>query len=167
MGIQESLLGTGVPAEDKTRRRYVTKKNRGTPYTPEQRRDALNGWWEANMQGLFYQLAQNVMGSDSALTASRAGQNVVDTGAEMEGLIAIKEVKKAFLATRGLAINSVELTDKIILEARDMQRASGIPHLTQPLSAAAINAFADVRDLSETNRQKLLQRINQRRLPRF
>ncbi|MBI3342062.1 hypothetical protein HY024_02980, partial [Candidatus Curtissbacteria bacterium] len=86
MEKQPPLFGTAQPVEDKRRGRFVTARNTGTPYTPDQRQAALNAWWEENMQDHFPQLAQDLINSRGAAIASRAGMNVVDVGAEMEAL---------------------------------------------------------------------------------
>jgi hypothetical protein len=160
-------FGSAVPAIDRRRGRFVTTRNAGTPYTPDQRHEALDVWWETHMQDSFPQLAQDLISARSAAIASRAGLNVVDVGAEMEALDALRTVRAALTKTNGLAINSVELTDKVVKEARALERTSGIPHLGISLSGIVVNAFADVRNLSDETRKALLQRTHQRRLPSF
>lgn len=167
MGERQGLFGSAVPAADRRRGRFITTRNAGTPYTPEQRHEALDTWWETHMQDNFPQLAQDLISSRGAAIASRAGLNVVDIGAEMEALDALRAVRAALIKTNGLAINSVELTDKVVREARDLERKSGIAHLGVSLSGIVVNAFANVRNLSDENRKALLQRTYQRRLPTF
>jgi|SRR3989344_5384493 len=167
MEERKGLFGSVVPLEDRRRGRFVTTRNSGTPYTPDQRHATLDMWWETHMQDTFPQLAQDLISARGAVIASNAGLNVEDYGAEMEASSALADVKKALSKTKGLAINSVELTDKVIREARNLEQRSGIPHLGISLSIIMVNAFADVRDLSDETRKTLLQRTHQGRLPTF
>lgn len=158
----------GKPATQRGRRyRVVTEKNRRTPFTREQREAELDKWWEAAMEKIMPQLAQDWITARGSAIASKSGINVNEIGPEMELLDSLGQVRLALAATKGLAITGEELADKIIKEAKVLEERSQIPHLAPQLAALIVITFAQERGLSEKTKTGLLDRIRQKRLPNF
>lgn len=167
MGGDRDLFGAPIPQRDTRRGRFVTDKNRGTGYTPEQRRAELDRWWEEHMQECFPQLAQDLINARGAAIAARSGMNVNDVGAEMQAMDSLKAVSDGLVATYGLAITGEELADKVLKEAKILEANSQIPHLAPRLASVVVAAFADIRGLTPRTTNALLARVSQRRLPEF
>lgn len=171
MSGERDLFGAPINW-DARRGRPVTPKNRGTGYTPEQRRAEQSRWWGEHMQDVFPQFASDFVTATGAGIASRSGLNVVDVGAEMAALESLSAIRSGLAASIGLAITSEELVDAVLREARVLERSSGISHLATSLSALVVENYLQVRaeakkSLGAEKSQALRNRIYQRRLPQF
>ena len=167
MAERQGDFGSALPGVDKRRGRFVTPRNNVAPYTQEQRREALNTWWDTHMIETFPRLAQDLIAARGAAIAAGAGANVVVEGTEMEVVEVLSTVREALAKIRGLAVTSEELVDRVVREARALEASSGNRHLAVHLSGVVVNAFADVRHLRQDTRHALIQRTRQRRLPNF
>lgn len=154
--------------QQEKRRRQIRRTKANSEY---KRSQVFENWWRESMYNLFRQGALIWINNQGAQMARRANINVEDTGIEMALIDTQSDMTNAFGKAKGKPINSQEIVNKIVREARIIETARGFqPGWSKNYLDWCIDTLGDSWELTEKTVGSLKSSssaIYQRELPGF
>lgn len=107
------------------RLRTRSRRRTASEPTPHQRAQAMEQWWSQGARYAFLQAAENFKQSEGVNIAERSGQNVEFFGHELGFQEAETKLRQVIAASKGLPINTLEITEKFKAETNLLRNQHG------------------------------------------
>lgn len=126
----------------------------------------VHNWWFDNADEKFRELAQTFINFRGSTIARQAHLDVSDDiSLEMDTNELSEELGHAFNSARSRGVSAEEIALQVHKRARDLERRSGIPGWSSPLTSFTIDILAEKWGLSNRKVQKLKQNTYKTTLP--